>query len=182
MALLLSTRKNAFAILNNEAYSPSEALSLLFFWGLHVQQLLDGEDPSPFDPAAALETALQMGKQSADSDFINFFLDLEILTDEWQGLLKTFQKAKITPICRRLAAYLLGRYWLQAVSDYDLYCRVKFILLSCILTAGLPGDFVWNAHLFSKEIENDIDNVDAILDAAYSAPVFTDDRLLGFLL
>ena len=37
-------------------------------------------------------------------------------------------------------------------------------------------------HDFSKEIENDIDNVEAILDAAYAQPAFTDDRLLGMIL
>ena len=34
----------------------------------------------------------------------------------------------------------------------------------------------------SKEIENDADNVDAILDAAYAHPAFTDDKLLFLLL
>ena len=78
--------------------------------------------------------------------------------------------------------YLIRRYWLQAVSDYDLYCRVKFITVSCLLIKTLGGDIVSTAQLFSKEIENDADNVDAIWDAAYSHPAFTDDRLLGLLL
>ena len=38
------------------------------------------------------------------------------------------------------------------------------------------------AQLYSKEIENDADNVDAILDGAYTHPAFTDDKLLGWLL
>ena len=38
------------------------------------------------------------------------------------------------------------------------------------------------AQLYSKEIENSDENVDALLDAAYAHPAFTDDRLLGALL
>ena len=87
-----------------------------------------------------------------------------------------------TPQHRALAWYLTQRYWLQAVSDYDLYCRVKFILISCLLVRLVGGDIFSTAQLYSKEIENDTDNVEAILDAAYANPVFTDDKLLGMLL
>ena len=75
----------------------------------------------------------------------------------------------------------MERYWLQAVSDYDLMGRVKFILISCLLVGLLGGDEVRTAQLFSKEIENDLENVNAILDAAYSARPFADDKLLGML-
>ena len=76
----------------------------------------------------------------------------------------------------------MDRYWLQAVSDYDLYSRVKFIVLSCLLVKTLGGNILRTAQLFSKEIENDADNLDAILDAAYTHSAFTDDKLLGLLL
>ena len=81
-----------------------------------------------------------------------------------------------------MAGYLIQRYWLQAVSDYDLYCRVKFMAIACLLVRHLGGDICRTAQLFSKEIENSADNVDAILDAAYAHPAFTDDKLLGLLL
>jgi hypothetical protein len=45
----------------------------------------------------------------------------------------------------------------------------------------LGGDTEKTAQLFSKEIENDPDNREAILDAAYSASAFTDANLLGLL-
>ena len=56
------------------------------------------------------------------------------------------------------------------------------MLISCLLVSALGGDFVETAQLFSKEIENNVDNVEAILDAAYAHPAFTDDKLLGMLL
>ena len=112
----------------------------------------------------------------------NFFLSLEVLTPEWKALLQSPAPASWSDHHRALAAYLVQRYWLQAVSDYDLYCRVKFILIACLLVKHLGGDIFRTAQLFSKEIENSINNVEALLDAAYAHPAFTDDKLLGMLL
>ena len=83
---------------------------------------------------------------------------------------------------RALARYFVARYWLQAVSDYDLVCRVKLAVVSCLVVKALGGNVIDTAQLYSKEIENDADNVDAILDAAYTHPAFTDDKLLGLLM
>jgi len=51
-----------------------------------------------------------------------------------------------------------------------------------LLVSAMEGDPVELAQLFSKEIENDPDNVDAILDGAYTHPALTDTVLLGLLL
>ena len=59
--------------------------------------------------------------------------------------------------------------------------RVKFIVISCLLVGLLGDPFSRTAQLFSKEIENDADNVDAILDAAYEVRALADDHLLGML-
>ena len=182
MAVLLKTRKTALEILDSGSAAPAEALIQLFFYGVHAQQLLDGEEPRDFIPADALETARTMGAAGDFSAICQFFSRLEVLTPEWKALLSGPHSFRFTPALLKLARYLVARYWLQAVSDYDLYCRVKFILISCLLCSSLPGDFIWNAHLYSKEIVNDIDNVDAILDAAYQDPLFSDDKLLGYLL
>ena len=83
---------------------------------------------------------------------------------------------------RRFACYCVERYWLQAVSDYDLVGRVKMIVAACLLVKALGGDTIETAQLYSKEVENSIDNVEAILDGAYAHPALTDDKLLGLLL
>ena len=74
------------------------------------------------------------------------------------------------------------RYWLQAVSDYDLISRAKLTVTACLLICALGGDMAQTAQQFSKEIENDPDNVDAILDGAYTSPALTDVQLLGLLI
>ena len=75
--------------------------------------------------------------------------------------------------------YLISRYWLQAISDFDLVCRVKFMISAVTLVCLLGGEPIETAQLFSKEIENDAENVDALLDGAYTLPGLTDRNLLA---
>ena len=75
----------------------------------------------------------------------------------------------------------MQRYWLQAVSDLDLVCRVKLMVSLCLLTASLGGDLLSTAQLMSKEIENSWENINAILQAAYDTPALTDANLLGLM-
>ena len=179
MAVLLETRKQALSLL--EEYPIADALTLLLFYGSLAQEALDGGELEEFDPAAALQTAADLGKEPDIAGFLGFFQGLEILTEKWSQLLKQPHSISLPPQSRALAQYLVERYWLQAVSDYDLMGRVKFMLISCLLVGLLGGDYGRTAQLFSKEIENDADNVEAILDAAYSVRAFTDDKLLGMI-
>ena len=68
------------------------------------------------------------------------------------------------------------------MADYDLVSRVKLAITSCLVIRTLGGDLVRTAQQYSKEIENDVDNVDAILDGACTSPALTDAALLGLLL
>ena len=182
MDVLKATRKTALDILFDRTRSVPEALTLFLLYGYQAQTELDGEESQAFQPDTALESAREFRKTGDPGDMADFFSGLELLTPDWQELLKSPSPAPWTEHHRALAGYLVQRYWLQAVSDYDLYCRVKFIIISCLLVNYLGGDIFRTAQLFSKEIENNIDNVEAILDAAYSHPAFTDDRILGMLL
>ena len=67
-------------------------------------------------------------------------------------------------------------------TDYDLISRVKLTVAARLTLRLLGGDVTETAQLFPKEIENDPDNLDAILDGAYTAPALTDANLLGVLL
>ena len=112
-----------------------------------------------------------------------FYADLEILTEEWRDRLTNPAGAgEWDEKLRILARYGVERYWLQAISDFDLVGRVKMIIASCLLVRYLGGDLVQTAQLYAKEIENNAENVDAILDGAYTHPALTDEKLLGWLL
>lgn len=176
MAALLASRETAMALLHG---NPREALVNLLLYGYQAQEELDGAEPTPY--AADPESAEDLAGVWEQDPFLSFFSGLEILTEGWHQRLLHPAPAPMGGKTLALARYLVMRYWLQAVSDYDLVSRVKFILIACILVSTLGGDFLSTAQLFSKEIENDADNVDAILDGAYESPALTDARLLGYL-
>lgn len=182
MAVLRKTREAMLAILSDEIRPVNETLALALLYGCQVQSQLDGGDAMAFDPENALETGRELAKPGNLTDLFAFFRDLEILTPQWNAMLSAPTEGHWEKGHLALARYFTERYWLQAVSDYDLYSRVKFMVIACLLTKHLPGTLPETAQLFSKEIENDCDNVDAILDAAYTCPAFRDDQLLGLLL
>ena len=180
MAVLKRTRVQALEILNETDIS--RALSLLLLYGCQAQGELDGEEERTFDRGAAWDTAGAMAQPGEPEAVLEFFSGLEILTDTWRQRLKAPEPGDWDCRTGNLLRYLVNRYWLQAVSDYDLYGRVKFMVISALVLRILGGDFRETAQLFSKEIENDAENLDAILDAAYENPAFTDAKLLGMLL
>ena len=182
MEVLLRTRERVLEILADTGRPVNEALALALLYGYQAQAELDGAEEQSFDPDSALESVREFVKVPEISEISDFFAGLEILTDTWAERLKHPAPGPWDHRFRALARYFVERYWLQAVSDYDLVGRVKMIIASCLLVKELGGNPFETAQLYSKEIENNADNVDAILDAAYSHPAFTDDKLLGLLL
>ena len=182
MEILKSTRETLLDLLADTAFSLPQLLALVLMYGYQAQAELDGAEALPFDPQAALEEARSFAKSADPANITEFFLELEILTDTWKQRLLNPAPGPWLPEYRNLIRYFAERYWLQAVADYDLVSRVKFVVIACLLIRHLGGNFQETAQLFSKEIENDADNVDAILDAAYTHPAFTDEKLLGMIL
>jgi lysine-N-methylase len=182
MAVLLRTREKVLAILSDTSRPVNESLALALLYGYQAQGELDGDEERPFDGDSALESVREFIKSPEIKELPDFFAELEILTEEWTARLQSPALGMWQEEYRNLVRYFVERYWLQAVSDYDLYCRVKYIIASCVLIRNLGGDLLRTCQLYSKEIENNIDNVEAILDGAYSHPAFTDDKLLGLLL
>ena len=183
MEVLLRTRNIMLTILADESRPVSETLALALLYGYRAQDELDGGEAVDLDAGAELEFARSAAKPGDAAKIAEFYAGLEILTDAWrQRLAHPKGDGSWDPRLRILARYGVERYWLQAISDFDLVSRVKMIVLSCILVRHLGGDLVHTAQLYAKEIENSAENVDAILDAAYTHPALTDDKLLGLLL
>lgn len=179
---LLRTREQAFTLLRQPG-PIRQRLALLLLYGYQVQAELDGAEAAPFDPEDALRAGRALAEGADTPSFLPLFRSLEILTPQWrQRLDRPAAAADWDGPYEALARYGVLRYWLQAVSDYDLAARVKLVVLSCLLTAELGGDFLQTAQLYAKEIENDADNLDALLDAAYTHPALTDAALLHRLL
>ena len=181
MAILLRSRDEALRFLESTQYSVGQALAALLLYGHDVQNQLDGGEPAALDPSLLWEDAKRLAEPGSADDILEFYKGLEILTPAWRQRLAAPFPAPWSEEIRALARYFVARYWLQAVSDYDLVCRVKLAVVSCLVVKLLGGNVVDTAQLYSKEIENNTDNVEVILDGAYCSPALTDRNLLGLL-
>lgn len=181
MAILRQSRPVALALLEDGHRTIPERLRLLLMYGYQIQAAIDGAEPMPFDPDAALAEAAQFAGEADAEALAEYYLSLDLLTERWREKLAVLTGPGWDPRLCRFAQYAVARHWYQAVSDYDLCCRVKLILSACALLSRLPGDLRSNAQLWSKEVENSADNLDTILDGAYCEPALTDANLLGLL-
>lgn len=182
MAILLRSRDEALRFLERTEYSVGQALAVLLLYGYDVQNELDSGEPAVLDAEAALIDAVKLAAPGSVAEILAFYQELEVLTPLWHQRLAVPSSAPWSEEIRALARYFVARYWLQAVSDYDLICRVKLAVVSCLVVKALGGDVIDTAQLYSKEIENNTENVEAILDGAYCSPALTDQNLLGLLL
>lgn len=183
MEILLKSRKEALHFLDTSKHSIPHTLAAILLYAHSVQVALDGADLPDFQPEDCLKEAKSFQVDGDIQAILSLFTSLEILTEQWRSrLVSPADAIQWSEPLRAMARYMIQRYWLQSVCDYDLICRVKLMLVSCILVGALGGDPVQTAQLFSKEIENDPDNIDALLDSAYVSPALTDANLLGLLL
>ncbi len=182
MAALLRTRRELMAFIAQKELPMAQTLAVTLLYGYAVQEELDGGENAALDVKSCLAAARECAQEGDPASLLAFFRGLDILTPEWESRLDGPISQEMPESLRPMLAYLLNRYYLQAVSDYDIVCRVKLAVVSCLAVATLGGDTVATAQLYSKEIENDPDNVESLLDGAYTAPGLTDRNLLGLLL
>lgn len=180
MQILLHTRQQALELVRDESRPVNEMLALLLAFGYHAQSELDSGEIMEF--TASVDGLKSLAKPGGEGEFLAFFQGLELLTQRWKQRLAHPEPEKWQKEYRSLARYFVERYYLQAISDFDVACRVKFCVISCLMIRLLGGDLLQTAQLYSKEIENSAENVDALLDGAYEAQALTDDRILGMLL
>lgn len=178
MAILKRTRAEFFAFLETTTLSFPQILTVFLLYAHAVQEELDGGKKAVLSPEVFVNVTANKNLRPLQ----DFFLGLEILTAQWRARLESPAVIpRWEPGYKALLHYFVLRYWLQAISDYDIVCRAKFAVTACLLIGGLGGDLLKTAQLFSKEIENDPNNVEAILDGAYSHPALTDMQLLQLL-
>ena len=183
MQILRQSREVVVQYLRNSATPMNQKLAAILLYGHHVQGWLDGGEEASFDETAFLHTAFQYAPKGDWQSILELFQNMEILTQQWKDRLKKPNHAPFWADAQTmLAEYFVSRYWLQAVSDYDLISRVKMMVVSCLFIHHLGGDLIETAQLYSKEIENDPDNVEQILEGAYTSPALTDVNLLSLLI
>lgn len=182
MVILRRSREEALAFLSSKQLSVGNSLAVLLLYGYAVQGELDFGEPAFLDADTMLDAAKSIATGGNLNAIVDFYKSLEILTPQWSQRLESASATVLSEGLRPLIKYFINRYWLQAVSDYDLVGRVKLAVVSCLLIQALGKDLTEAAQIYSKEIENNADNIDAILDAAYTSPALADVALLGLLL
>ena len=181
MDLLRQSRREALCFLRNAENIP-QALAAVLLYAHEAQACIDCGEPLCTAPADCLSETDNYRGNGDISAIFTFFRSLEILTPQWRQQLEAQPVAIVwNDLLRNLACYMFERYWLQAISDYDLICRVKMAIAACLLVGAMGSNVQNTAQLFSKEIENAPDNIEAILDGAYTAPALTDANLLALL-
>lgn len=183
MNTLKRSRQDVLSFLQSSTLPLPHALAVILLYAHNVQAEIDGGNVAFLDAQTCLADAKHYAQDGNIDGLFSFFLGLDILTEQWKNRLEhgPVENHWNGPY-RALARYFIQRYWLQAVSDYDLVCRVKFMIAACLFVQALGGEMISTAQSFSKEIENDPDNVEAILDGAYSETSLTDVNLLSLLL
>ena len=181
MRILLHSREQALSLLENDSLSVPETLTVLLLYSYSVQEELDGGTAASLHPQQDLAVAHSL-PLAPTGNILDLCGELNILTQHWRERLADPQTGDWTQPYRALIRYFIDRYWLQAISDGDLVSRIKLIIFSCLVIKTLGGDLCQTAQLYSKEIENDAENINAILDAAYTQPALSDANLLYLLL
>ncbi len=183
MGILRRTRMEFLDFLSSTPLPIPHILAVLLLYAYDVQEELDGGETAVLTSERYLNDIAKLPLQGDIIGLLDFFLELEILTPQWKFRLQAPAKAPAWNMqYKALLRYFISRYWLQAISDFDIVCRAKFAIIACVLIGYLGGNLIKTAQLFSKEIENDPDNMDAILGGAYTARALTDLNLLGLLL
>lgn len=183
MVLMRFSRDRAVELAVDGSVPVGECMAAVLLYACQVQYAADWKEIEEFHREQELEAyRARLVPGSMDAVYA-LYRDLEILTDRWRTLLERGPvEVPWRPEHRALLRYFIDRYWLQAAYDGELVTRVLFILVSCLMIRSLGGDPVEMAQLYSKEIENDADNVDALQDALLMASEDDTVKLLQLLL
>ncbi|MGN0160477.1 MAG: flagellin lysine-N-methylase [Lachnospiraceae bacterium] len=145
-------------------------------------------------------------------EIIDIYKGFEGINPVWPGKLENAKKAaeecpnsdgdyqtyfKSNAIAyEQMMVYFIYRYYLKTVYDYDLIAKVKFGIAGVLVIRGVDKaewkyekegkvslqDLIWNAHLYSKEIEHSDDNMQQMERLAHEDLHFHLEALLASLL
>ena len=153
---LKKARERAFAIVQDRGIPLGERLDAL----LALAEETDGVTERGAVP------------QSVWPAYTHKLRKLEILTPRWRQLLTQSHPAVHQPwrdiVCEQLLVYYIFRFWLKGVYTGKVLPWAKLAVWSCVTVSALAADcekreeFCEVIRLYSKEIEHDAENVDAL--------------------
>ncbi len=143
---LLTLRKKIFAVIDDDSLSFENRL-------LKILSL--AEDSNPHMPTT--------------QECVNKLKKLDILTDRWKNLLSEppVDKDFLHNVhqFQNIAWYYIYRYFLRSVFDGDTLSKARLCVLACVVINAYSNEnnVADIAHLFSKEVEYSVDNINNIL-------------------
>ena len=179
---LLAARGRMFRLLTDRTRPLRRRLGGLLDLALAAQDLLD-EDRAEDLPALAESFVPADGEPPAEEPglfpgALDLLGELEVLEPDWRELLSSARgiptERADEALLERTAAYFLFRHGLKAVNDGDLAGRIGLCLLGTLTAERLAAACGLEDALerFSREIEHDQDNLDAL-----RAAFWEDERL-----
>ncbi len=191
MNFLLNMRSLTAEMLHEKSPFPQKMRKVLAF-SEHVQLLIDDEI---FDEAKAREfTEFSDKDAKADiGDVFELHKDLDVMDKDWLRLAVSCKNEKlpeeIYEELTSMALYYTARYYLTAISSYDIITTIKRAFCACVVCAALishenAGSDEQKRMLiyqkYSKEIEHSDENLDAFTDA-FLEEKFSSQRLAAML-
>lgn len=195
---LLPLRDHLLDLLRDREQPLQERLRHFLLIAQEAQSLLDAEAMEKLtvfcaSPCVRPPEAAEAAKpaESWEQAACRCLCSLEILEPDWQALLERWENSPALPAfvpqepekLERIAVYLAFRYLLKAVNDGDLLGRAQFCLLGVLTVDRLSlfTELSEALRLFSREIEHDQDNLDALLDAFWQVDGLSAAALLADL-
>ncbi|MCM1115775.1 MAG: flagellin lysine-N-methylase [Clostridium sp.] len=141
---LTQARKKAFAIVQNRDKPIHQRLIELLEYGEVLQNELE-----PYKEGRG------------NIDFFDIFKNPELINPQW---LERVNHGEIKPVKNEvynenIASYFIFRYFLTAVDDYDVLSKIKMAVVG-VLVVTYFGEDSWTIHLWSKETEHSLYNMD----------------------
>ena len=165
MKVLQISRDKAVELALDETVSVGEAIASVLVYAHIVYYATDMRELVEFDLEHHLEKFRNQKRDVFLEEFWDPYRNLEILTDRWKVLLERGPAdAPWKAEHRALMRYFIDRYWLHSAYDDDFATRAIFMALSCLVIRSMGGNTVEMAQLYSKEIENDADNVEELYE------------------
>lgn len=189
---LRAARRHALALVQDRSRPLSDRLCLLLDYAGRMQRLLDAgryAAPAPEDPEKRLAFLRRRRlKKGSEAPILAVLNNMEHLTARFPALLDRAARtdapdAPLSVQMENLTVYFLFRYFLKAVNDGQLLCRVQscvFHVLAIRALSGAQDDPVPLVQLYSKEVEHSGENL-LLLRRAFLRGTLTTRYLLSLL-
>lgn len=202
---LLKARKLAIDILQNRKYSIERRLINFLLFSAEADRLLRCEKFEEADEMisnysfAEEKTKIRpAASKKALKKYFSDFLSLEKLNPEWVGYSIGCADMSSNPRSvahdnqweyEHFAVYLVFRYFMTAVFDYDLLTKAKFTVLSFLLicrirsfaNASTKEERVEIMQKYSKEVEHSANNLDTINKFIKKSRYYSVENLINIL-